>query len=47
MRTGGRAGTVQSGEENTQSDLSHVYKLLMGGNEYRARLLAVVSRNKT
>lgn len=47
MRTAERAGSVQSGEENAQSDLSHVYKLLMSGNEYRARLLAVVPRNKT
>lgn len=46
MRTARTAGTVQSGEENAQSDLSHVHKQLMGGNEYRARLLAVVPRNK-
>lgn len=29
----GRAETVQSQEENAQSGLSHVYKLLMGGTE--------------
>lgn len=33
MRTAGRSGTVQSGEENAQRDLIHVYKLLMGGKD--------------